>query len=233
MRALSIERFGDTPQLSELPGPEPGPGRIQVAIEAAAINPLARAADRRHDRARRDRAHTGARGRHAPRHRRHGRRRHVRRAGRGSPRNPDPRHGVRPARRPGTRLGATGIVDRAARPLDRALRRLAPEGLDAVLDLVGDRSLTSGLAGMVKDGGVLLSTAFGLDDQLMADARIQAAHYSLDRKPGRLGELMELVTAGSIRPVIGTTLPLSEAPRALTGDLPAARLRGRTVLQVR
>lgn len=130
-------------------------------------------------------------------------------------------------------FGATGIVDRAARPLDRALRRLAPEGLDAVLDLVGDRSLTSGLAGMVKDGGVLLSTAFGLDDQLMADARIQAAHYSLDRKPGRLGELMELVTADSIRPVIGTTLPLPEAPRALTGDLPAARLRGRTVLQVR
>ncbi len=129
-------------------------------------------------------------------------------------------------------LGTTEIVVRGEQPLEKALRQLAPEGLDAVLDLVGDRSLTSSLAGAVKDGGALLSTAFGLDDQLMADARIHAANYSLDRKPERLGALTKLVTAGRIRPVIGTALPLEEAPRALAGDLRTARQCGKTVLQV-
>ncbi|MFD0654645.1 alcohol dehydrogenase catalytic domain-containing protein [Streptomyces malaysiensis subsp. malaysiensis] len=40
MRAIGIERFGDTPELRELPVPEPAWGQVQVAIEAAAINPL-------------------------------------------------------------------------------------------------------------------------------------------------------------------------------------------------
>jgi NADPH:quinone reductase-like Zn-dependent oxidoreductase len=129
-------------------------------------------------------------------------------------------------------LGAAEILVRGARPLDEAVRRLAPDGLDAVLDLVGDRSLTSGLAGAVKDGGTLLSTAFGLDDQLMADARVRAARYTLDRKPERLGDLVGLAAAGGIRPVIGTTLTLDDAPRALAGEPRTARLRGKTVLHI-
>ncbi|WP_190823628.1 NADP-dependent oxidoreductase [Saccharopolyspora pogona] len=40
MRAIGIERFGDTPELKELPVPEPGSGQVQIAIDAAAINPL-------------------------------------------------------------------------------------------------------------------------------------------------------------------------------------------------
>ncbi|MDW6065133.1 alcohol dehydrogenase catalytic domain-containing protein [Streptomyces sp. FXJ1.4098] len=40
MRAIGIERFGDTPELKKLPVPEPGSGQVQVAIEAAAISPL-------------------------------------------------------------------------------------------------------------------------------------------------------------------------------------------------
>ncbi|MFD8377165.1 zinc-binding dehydrogenase [Streptomyces sp. NPDC059679] len=63
-------------------------------------------------------------------------------------------------------LGATDIVVRGAEPLLQALRGPAPEGFDAILDLVGDRSLTSGVAGAVRDGGALLSTAFGLDERL-------------------------------------------------------------------
>ncbi|MDW6065132.1 zinc-binding dehydrogenase [Streptomyces sp. FXJ1.4098] len=129
-------------------------------------------------------------------------------------------------------LGASDIVVRGAEPLPQALRGLEPEGFDAILDLVGDRSLTSGVAGAVRDGGALLSTAFGLDERLLADERIRTANYRLDRKPERLAELTRLVTAGAIRPVIGAELPLEEAPRALLDGVEVAGLRGKTVLRV-
>lgn len=40
MRAIAIENFGDEPGLMELADPEPGPGEVLVAIEAASINPM-------------------------------------------------------------------------------------------------------------------------------------------------------------------------------------------------
>jgi NADPH:quinone reductase-like Zn-dependent oxidoreductase len=129
-------------------------------------------------------------------------------------------------------LGATSIAVRGAEPFDQALRRLAPQGVDAILDLVGDRSVTSSLAGAVKDGGALLSIAFGVDDRLLAQQRIRTMNYQLDRKPERLAELTELVTAGTIQPVIGTTLGLEQAPQALVGTIEVTGLRGKTVLKV-
>lgn len=130
-------------------------------------------------------------------------------------------------------LGASEVVLRGTEPVDHALRRLAPEGVDAILDVVGDHSATSQLADTARDGGALLSIAFGLDEQLLADERIRTANYQLDRKPERLAELATLVTAGTIQPVIGTKFPLDEAPRALAGGVEVHGLRGKTVLQVR
>ncbi|MEO3863701.1 NADP-dependent oxidoreductase [Acrocarpospora sp. B8E8] len=130
-------------------------------------------------------------------------------------------------------LGAIEIVVRGAEPLDLALRRLAPEGVDAILDVVGDRSIVSSVAGAVRDGGALFSTALGLDEKLLADERIRTANYRLDRKPERLAELTRLVTAGAILPIIGAKLPIEEALRALTGDVELTGLRGKTVLHVR
>jgi NADPH:quinone reductase-like Zn-dependent oxidoreductase len=130
-------------------------------------------------------------------------------------------------------LGAEDILVRGAEPLDETLRRLAPGGVDAILDAVGDHSLTRRVAGAVRDGGALLSTAFGLDEQLLADQRIRAQNYQLDRKPERLAELASMVTARTVRPVIGATLPLDEAPRALAGRVEVTGLRGKIVVRVR
>ncbi|MET7685585.1 NADP-dependent oxidoreductase [Streptomyces sp. NPDC005423] len=129
-------------------------------------------------------------------------------------------------------LGASEIVPRGIEPLEQALRRIVPEGVDAILDLVGDPLLTSRVAGAVRDGGALFSTAFGLDDPLLGDKRIRTANYQLDRKPERLAELTELVMAGTLRSVIGAEVPLEEAPRALAGEVGVTGLRGKTVLRV-
>ncbi len=81
----------------------------------------------------------------------------------------------------------------------------------------------------VKNGGTLLSTAFGFSEQLLALPRIHTVNYRLDRKPERLAELTRLVTAGTIRPIIGAKIPLHQAPRALTDGVEVTGLRGKTI----
>jgi NADPH:quinone reductase-like Zn-dependent oxidoreductase len=129
-------------------------------------------------------------------------------------------------------LGAANVIVRDKEPLEDALARLVPEGVDAVLDAVGDRGLTSRVSGAVRDGGALLSIAFGIADDLAADERVRGANYLLDRKPERLAELAGLAAAGRVRPVVGAELPLEDAPRVLAGETTVKGLRGKTVLHV-
>ncbi|QIS16368.1 NADP-dependent oxidoreductase [Nocardia arthritidis] len=40
MRAIVVRRFGATPELADMPLPEPGPGQVRVQVEAAGVNPF-------------------------------------------------------------------------------------------------------------------------------------------------------------------------------------------------
>ncbi|MFD4502673.1 NADP-dependent oxidoreductase [Streptomyces sp. NPDC058457] len=40
MRAVGVHRIGDTPELTELPVPGPGPGEVLVELAAASLNPV-------------------------------------------------------------------------------------------------------------------------------------------------------------------------------------------------
>jgi NADPH:quinone reductase-like Zn-dependent oxidoreductase len=319
MRGIGIERFGQTPELRNLPVPEPGPGQVQVAIEAAAVNPLdmaiasgalASLGEYRFpltlgmdgagtvtaigDGVTRFRVGERVFGQFWDRPLRFGTFAEVcvvhaapalgalagvpdempSRVAAALPtagmtalgaldRMRIPEGGtllvigatggvgtfaVQAAAARGLRvvatapaelaermrgLGAGEIVPRGAEPLEQALRGIVPQEVDAILDVVGDRSLTSRVAGAVRDGGVLFSAAFGLDDELLADERIRTANYQLDRKPERLAALTELVRAGTVRPVIGTEISLEETPRALVGGIGVTGLRGKTVLRTR
>ncbi|WP_225726033.1 MULTISPECIES: NADP-dependent oxidoreductase [unclassified Nocardia] len=40
MRAIVVRKFGATPELADMPLPEPGPGQVRVQVEAAGVNPF-------------------------------------------------------------------------------------------------------------------------------------------------------------------------------------------------
>jgi NADPH:quinone reductase-like Zn-dependent oxidoreductase len=40
MRAVAVNKTGDTPELMELPVPQPGPGEVLVKLETASLNPI-------------------------------------------------------------------------------------------------------------------------------------------------------------------------------------------------
>ncbi|SDP40675.1 NADPH:quinone reductase [Arthrobacter sp. ok909] len=132
--------------------------------------------------------------------------------------------------------GVVPIGSRGADIVDAvdAVRRLEPEGLDAVLDGLGGEWVEHALT-VLRSGGVLVEYANpgspGRTLRLLLravrhnlagrGARIRSYStglWRLDRRPllAAWATLYEMLEAGRIRPVIAGRLPLSEAARAHT-----------------
>src|SRR5690606_12521487 len=89
------------------------------------------------------------------------------------------------------------------------VRAVAPEGVDAILDMVGGDALRS-VAGLVTDPKRLTSIA----DRPLA---LELGGFSLerDRSTAVLTELARLVAAGELDPHVTVVKPLAEAGEAL------------------
>src|SRR4051794_31291282 len=81
-------------------------------------------------------------------------------------------------------LGAFETIDYTEHPIAAALAAAHPDGVDAILDLVGTAEQVSSAAESVRDGGTVVSTAFGLTDHLARQDRISAANCQINDKTG-------------------------------------------------
>jgi len=110
-----------------------------------------------------------------------------------------------------------GVVDR--------LRNVAPDGVDAIYDLVGRDALRE-VAGLVRDPTRLIS---GADQATVAELGGSA----LER--ARNAEVLEAVAAevvaGRLRPLVSATFPLHEADAALR-VVESGHARGKVVIEV-
>lgn len=102
--------------------------------------------------------------------------------------------------------------------------------LAAVLDFAGAADSVEVTSRAVRDGGAVVSTAYGLPDSLRAQNRIAATDYMLDDKPARLDHLSARLAAGIVRPVITHEIALEDATRTLAPADDA--LRGKTVIRM-
>jgi NADPH:quinone reductase-like Zn-dependent oxidoreductase len=103
-------------------------------------------------------------------------------------------------------LGAEATVDYAA-DLDAEIRRVAPDGIDAVVHLAGDPGM---LVTQLAPGGALASTLMFGSDQHPAAVSVLA-----DPQRATLDRLAADVVSGRVRVPISRTYELADAPRAL------------------
>jgi NADPH:quinone reductase len=126
----------------------------------------------------------------------------------------------------GALVAELGATDHAARSDDpaAAIRRVAPGGVDAVIDaaLLGDAVI-----GAVRDGGSL-AVLTGLAKPT-AERGIRLASVMVRADGAELGRLAALVDAGTLTPRVREVLPLDEAAAA-HALVEKGGLRGRIVL---
>ena len=120
-------------------------------------------------------------------------------------------------------LGAVLVV-RGDGVADR-VREILPDGVDAVLDLVGGDALRA-VAGLAKGARRIVSAA----DPATA-AEVGGAAVLRARTGAVLGEVAGLVATGKIDPHVNETFPLAEAGEALAA-VERGHARGKVVLAV-
>jgi NADPH2:quinone reductase len=143
-------------------------------------------------------------------------------------------------------LGADVAVDAGAADLKTALQE-ANEGrkVDIVLEMVGGSTFDASLAALAPFGRL---ATFGMASrtppkpinpgELMAHSRAVIGFWLAhcftrpEMLQGPMAELLEMVATGRLRPIVGGSYPLADAPRAHE-DLRARRSTGKLVLDVK
>ncbi|MHC3817119.1 NADP-dependent oxidoreductase [Streptomyces sp. DT9] len=120
-------------------------------------------------------------------------------------------------------LGAVHVESGAS--LAERIRAAAPDGVDAVFDLVGGETLREAVS-LLADPAALISAA----DKPLA-VELGGAAVVRARTSAVLTEVADLVVAGVLRTHVTRTYPLSEAGEALRA-VESGHARGKTVIEV-
>ena len=127
-------------------------------------------------------------------------------------------------------LGATETIDWTQSGLGDAVRRLVPDGLTALIDMVSQAEAFMALAALVKDGGRASTTLGAADVPALAERGITATNVMGTPTPEKLSSLAEQAAGGTLQVPIQQTFPLADAPSAMAAF--SAGTRGKLVLTV-
>ncbi len=123
-------------------------------------------------------------------------------------------------------LGATLVTyGDALSPIADRVREIMPDGVDAILDLVGGDALRS-VADLAVDRSRLLTTT---DPDVVAE--LGGVGVVRDGSGAVLAEIAQLVADGKLDPHVGDVVPLERAGEALAG-VEAGHTRGKIVIEV-
>jgi NADPH:quinone reductase-like Zn-dependent oxidoreductase len=128
-------------------------------------------------------------------------------------------------------FGAHETIDYTVRPVASVLADTHPDGIDAVLDLVGDPDQVTRVAPFVRDGGTVVSTAFGVTDQLAGQNRISAINFQLDDRQARLQRVTNALATGQLVIPIQDEVALADGAAAIARQRHGGA-RGKTLIRV-
>jgi NADPH2:quinone reductase len=112
-------------------------------------------------------------------------------------------------------LGATETIDYETQDVVETVRAAHADGLNAVIDLVGDGELNGRLAELVRTGGNVASMMGAVDVEALAARGITGTNVRAQVTTERLQHLGELVARSTIKRPEIATFPLADAGLAL------------------
>jgi NADPH:quinone reductase-like Zn-dependent oxidoreductase len=128
-------------------------------------------------------------------------------------------------------LGAAEVVDFTRGPTAEQVRAAHPDGIDAVLDLVSGPGDADPIVGLLRPGGVALSTNGALDPEALQARGLRGTNFYSDATPGALGAVAALAAEGRLRITVDSSVTLAEVPEAVARAR-AGHARGKTVIRL-
>jgi NADPH:quinone reductase-like Zn-dependent oxidoreductase len=128
-------------------------------------------------------------------------------------------------------LGAVEVIDYTQRDLVAAVKAAHPQGIDALIDVISDRTVLPHMTDTLRAGGRLATTIHSADEAALAARGICATNVDVFGTTEGLDEVARFMDAGGITVPLERTFPLEAAADALAA-IQAGHLRGKLVLTV-
>ena len=127
-------------------------------------------------------------------------------------------------------LGVKAAIDYTSEDFTETVRRLCPEGVDLVLDLVGGAVTTRSLD-VIRPGGGLVSLVTAPDPEVARQHDIRVRLLGVTPSGEQLHQLARKVDRGELRPFLQRIFPLTSAAEAQT-TVAAGHGHGKLVLNL-
>ncbi len=127
------------------------------------------------------------------------------------------------------RLGASEIYASRDEALISEVRSNHPQQIGGVIDLVSKTAGLTALAGLVREGGCVLTTVFSADEKSLRTRGIRGGNFEVRASSSLLERLVESVRSGKLSVPIDSTISLAEAPTAIARSR-AGHSKGKTVI---
>jgi NADPH:quinone reductase-like Zn-dependent oxidoreductase len=129
-------------------------------------------------------------------------------------------------------LGASEVIDFTTGQVIKTIRRLHPDGIDALIDLVSGKDELFQLATALRQGGRLVTTLYTADEAALAKLGVEGHNLGsiFDRATHQRMEILsELVDSGQFTIPIERTVPFDQVEQALT-ESQSGTVQGKLVL---
>jgi NADPH:quinone reductase-like Zn-dependent oxidoreductase len=127
-------------------------------------------------------------------------------------------------------LGAAETIDYRQTGLGDTVRRLAPDGVSALIDVVSRGEAFMALASLLREGGRASTTLGAADVEWLGAHGVKATNIAGTPTPEKVAMLAARAVAGTLVVAIQRSFPLAEAPAALAAF--GAGTRGKLVLTI-
>jgi len=128
-------------------------------------------------------------------------------------------------------LGAVEVIDYTQHDPVTAVKAAHPQGIDALIDVISDRTVLPHMAETLRAGGRLATTTHSADEVTLAARGIRATNVDVFGTTGGLDDVARFIDAGGVTVPLEHTFPLEATADALAA-MHAGHMRGKLVLTV-
>jgi NADPH:quinone reductase-like Zn-dependent oxidoreductase len=128
-------------------------------------------------------------------------------------------------------LGASDVIDYTTEAVGDAVRSRYPDGVDAIVDLVGDKAALTALSERLRPGGRVASAVDAADVEELAKRGISATNVASWLSSEQLAQLTRWLEDGTLRLPEIHTVGFEDAAEALA-RIATKHTRGKLVLAI-
>jgi NADPH:quinone reductase-like Zn-dependent oxidoreductase len=130
-----------------------------------------------------------------------------------------------------TKLGARETINYKKQSVAQQIKTQYPDGVDGLIDVASNPEAFKTMSGLVKKGGVALTTAFVADDNDLKEKGLSGGNFEMKGSIASLDALTDAVDSGILHVPVEQVISLEEVPEAITLSR-QAKGKGKTVIKI-